>query len=60
MIARYPVRETGALTVIAQKLGFQSRGQYESAVRKLMIDDPDALDFVRALFGTLNADLVAA
>jgi ABC-type cobalamin/Fe3+-siderophores transport system ATPase subunit len=60
IIARYPVRETGALTGIAQKLGFQNRAQYESAVRKLMIDVPEALDFVRGLFGTLAADLAAA
>jgi hypothetical protein len=37
-----------------------ARTQYESAVRKLMIDVPEALDFVRGLFGTLAADLVAA
>ena len=59
IIARYPVRETGALTGIAQKLGFQSKTQYEGAVRKLMIDDSNALGFVRGLFGTLAADLAA-
>lgn len=60
IIARYPVRETGALDRIAKKLGFQDREQYESAVRKLLMDDGEALTFVRSLFGTLKADLDAA
>lgn len=59
LVARYPVRETPALTEIAKRLGFISREQYESAVRKLLLDDADALGFVRALFGTLADDLVA-
>jgi hypothetical protein len=49
----YPVRETGALISIAQKLGFQTKTQYEGAVRKLMIDDSEALAFIRGLFDTL-------
>jgi ABC-type lipoprotein export system ATPase subunit len=60
IIARYPVRETSALTDIAKKLGFQNREQYEGAVRKLLMDDDDALTFVRSLFGTLYADINAA
>lgn len=57
VITRYPVRETPALTDIARKLGFQHRGQYESAVRKLLMDDPGTLTFVRSLFGTLATDI---
>lgn len=57
LIARYPVRETPALTETAKRLGFTGREQYESAVRKLLLDDAESLEFVRALFGTLSGDL---
>jgi ABC-type cobalamin/Fe3+-siderophores transport system ATPase subunit len=53
LMRRYPVRETAALGNIAKELGFQNRSQYESAVRKLLIDDPSALTFVRTMFGDL-------
>lgn len=59
IIARYPVRESGALGTIAETLGFQGRSQYESAVRQLLIDDGSALTFTRALFGTLADDIGA-
>ena len=42
LISRYPVRETGVLGSIADKLGFKSRAKYESAVRKLLTDNEDA------------------
>lgn len=58
IISRYPVRETPALTEIARKLGFQTRGQYESAVRRLLMDDVAALNFVRSQFGSLHADMM--
>jgi hypothetical protein len=58
IIARYPVPP--ALDQIADKLGFQSRAQYERAVRKLLIDDGEALGFVQSLFGTLAAAISAA
>lgn len=57
IIARYPVRETPMLTEITRKLGFQTRGQYESAVRRLLMDDITSLDFVKSQFGTLAADV---
>ena len=57
IIARYPLRETSALTDIARRLGFQNRDQYESAVRKLLIDDRESLDLVRSFFGTLPEDI---
>lgn len=59
VIQRYPIRETPALTEIAKCLGFQGRVQYESAVRKLLLDDATALAFVRDLFGDLGRDLHA-
>ncbi|MHB1938522.1 MAG: AAA family ATPase [Acidobacteriaceae bacterium] len=60
IVSRYPVRETPALTEIARKLGFQGREQYESAVRKLLIDDGAARAFVKSLFGTLDPDMANA
>jgi ABC-type cobalamin/Fe3+-siderophores transport system ATPase subunit len=57
IIAQYPIRETPALARIANELGFKSREQYQGAVRKLLMDDAAALSFVRALFGTLGADI---
>lgn len=60
IISRYPIRETQALSEIAKKLGFQRQSQYEGAVRKLLMDDNEALDFVKSLFGTLEADINAS
>jgi hypothetical protein len=57
IIARYPVRETPVLHKIASGLGFQRENQYESAVRKLLMDDPAALAEIRSMFGTLCHDL---
>lgn len=58
IVSRYPVRETPALTEISKKLGFQNCDQYENAVRKLIMDDPETLIFVQSQFGTLAADLI--
>lgn len=60
IISRYPVRETPLLTEVVRKLGFQSRDQYENAVRKLLIDDVATLHFVRSQFGTLSTDITSA
>jgi ABC-type lipoprotein export system ATPase subunit len=57
IIAQYPIRETPTLKEIAHRLGFRDRRQYEAAVRKLLVDDETALEFVRALFGTLEHDI---
>lgn len=57
IVVRYPVRETPMLTEITRKLGFQTRDQYESAVRRLLMDDIASLDFVKSLFGTLASDV---
>lgn len=59
IISRYPIRETAALKEITSKLGFQKCAQYEGAVRKLLMDDNDALIFVKSLFGALEADINA-
>ena len=60
IIAQYPVRETGALRVIATKLGFKDQPQYENTVRRLLMDDEEALNLVRSFFGALAADIEAA
>jgi len=57
IVCRYPVRETPLLTEVARKLGFQNREQYENAVRKLLMDDSNALAFVKAYFGTLDTEI---
>lgn len=59
LIQRYPVRETSALSKIAEALGFQDREQYQSAVLKLLTDDQTAVTFVRSLFGTLWTEVTA-
>lgn len=60
IVSRYPVRETPMLTEVARKLGFQSRSQYENVVRKLVMDDSTALEFLRSLFDTLFVDMFGA
>lgn len=57
LIARYPVRETPALDNLVEKLRFKDRNQYESAVRRLLIDDKDTLMFVKSLLGGLSSKL---
>lgn len=57
LIARYPIRETRTLKIIAEELGFRDRAQYERATRKMLLDDPQALAAVRALFGDLWATI---
>jgi ABC-type lipoprotein export system ATPase subunit len=54
VIARYPVRETGALGKIAAELGFTTRELYEGAVQKLFVDDEEALQMVRSFLGELS------
>jgi ABC-type lipoprotein export system ATPase subunit len=59
IISRYPIRETSALGIIVNRLGFQNRAQYEGAVRTLLFDNDQALNFVKSLFGTLESDIAA-
>jgi hypothetical protein len=44
---------TPALKAIATNLGFQGTEQYEQAILKLLMDDADALLFVKKIFGPL-------
>lgn len=59
VLQRYPIRESTALDAIAKALNFVSRTQYEAAVRKLLVNDSKAVDFVRTLLGSLPADLIS-
>lgn len=53
IIENYPVRSTGALTLIASQLGFANRSEYEEAIRNLLTRDPGAIAMVRNWFGDL-------
>lgn len=53
IISSYPVRETPALDQIVERLGFRSRIQYEGAVRKILMENPEALALVRSMFAGL-------
>lgn len=57
IIRRYPVRETSALNHLAKTLGFKDRRQYESAVRQLLSDDEETLEFIRSLTGGLADEI---
>ena len=53
IITSSPVRESKALHSLVSQLGFQKLADYEKSVRKLLIDDEEALVFVRNLFSDL-------
>ena len=59
ILQRYPIRESTALDAIAKALGFKSRTQYEATVRKLLLDNLDAVRILQKLLGSLPADLVS-
>lgn len=56
LLERYPLRESGALSGVASAVGLKSRGDYEAAVRTMLVEDAEAMSFLRGLFG----DLVSA
>lgn len=53
LISRYPIRETPVLTKIAIGLGM-TRDKYESAVRKLIIDDNETKEYFKTLLKPLT------
>ncbi len=53
LLNRYPIRETPVLTKIATGLGLSCE-KYESAVRKLIIDDKQTLEFYKTLLNPLT------
>ena len=52
-ISRYPVRETTVLTKIVIGLGM-TRDKYESAVRKLIIDNVETKEYFKTLLKPLT------
>jgi len=57
IVARYPIRETPALAAVVNALQFKSRGQYEAAVRRLVLDDADVRRALSGHFGGLPGAL---
>lgn len=57
IIARYPVRETSALTAIAKSLRFNSRDDYERAVLRRIGVDSKLRDALKQKLGNLAAQL---
>lgn len=53
IVARYPIRETMALSAVVNALQFKSRGQYEAAVRKLVSKDATIKAAMLGHFGGL-------
>ena len=60
IITSSPIRESQALNALVKGLGFQKLSDYEKSVRKLLLDDADALRFVRSLFPGLYEKLSVA
>ena len=57
VLTRCPVRESPAFNAIARAIGLRDRYQYEGAVLQMLRDEAEMLRDVRALFGTLPAEL---
>lgn len=60
IVTSCPVRESGALEPIAKAVGFQGTRDCEAAVRAMLMDDGEALNFVRNLFGGAYAAVSAS
>ena len=57
ILVQCPVRESPALGAIVNSLGFTKPQDYQRAVRHLLSQDADALEFVRSLFGDLSSKI---
>lgn len=57
IMQRYPIRETSALGVIHKALEFNSKANYESAVRKLVSEDEDIKNHLLSFFGDIPQTL---
>lgn len=53
LLTRYPIRETQVLNRLVSGLGL-TREQYENAVRKLIIDEPEIKEFYKTLLQPLT------
>ena len=56
LLQHYQLRESGAKQAIEDSIGLD-RNTYPAAVRKLLQDDSDALNFLRELFGDLYSQV---
>ena len=56
LLQHYQLRESGARQAIENSIGLD-RNDYPAAVRKLLQDDSDALNFLRELFGDLYSQV---
>jgi hypothetical protein len=57
LLQRYPLRKSGALASVANGIGLKNRGDYEHAVRTMLLQDADAMAFLRNLFRDLVAEV---
>lgn len=57
LIGRYPIRYSRVIPEIAKALTFKNRIEYESTVRKLIVDDPSSRQFFTTVFGDLLTDM---
>ncbi|MEQ8425021.1 MAG: hypothetical protein RIA63_09945, partial [Cyclobacteriaceae bacterium] len=53
LLRRYPVRETPLLSKMASGLGL-TRDKYESSVRKLIVDDKEAKEYLKKILNSLT------
>lgn len=58
IVSLCPVHESDALETISRKLGFRKLHEYHKAVRHLITQDEEALQFIRSLFKDLNSKLL--
>lgn len=56
LLQHYPLRESGALSKIAQKIGLK-RQKYETAVRKLVREDASTRSFLKQFFDDLPSEI---
>lgn len=57
ILARYPVRDTGGLGLVASALQFKNKSLYEAAVRKMVSEEPAVRSHLLSHFGQLPAKL---
>ena len=59
LLSNYPIRESRAFDKVIEKLRLRDQAVYRATVLKLLMDDPEALQDLRDLFGGLYAEVSA-
>ena len=59
LISRYPLHQTKVLDKIAKELQFKNHIDYQRDVQKLLVDNSEALNFVKSLLGSVVSDINA-